>query len=280
MNWLTHEIAHIPRTGKFPFQVNLLYFCQDELFQGRFCRSRTPEDGFEINIRLSSECEICRDIINGEEIHEPFPHAVWKMPGGEHQLQSGSRRDTIAFGYPAALLGKFRELGLYPDRISKPFVFTEEIRRHVAEFRKLCRELYSPGAADRIDWVCFQLYREIFYANVGAKGIQTDADRIKNISVWFQQHLHEEINLDEVAGANGFSRASFFRHWKAVFHITPIQYLLDLKIEKGAKLLAQTEVPISVIISEIHYSGPTAFYRRFIRRYGMTPDQYRKSRQA
>ena len=279
MNWLSDEIAKIPRFGKFPFRVNLLFFCQDQIYRDGQCRNRTREDAFEINIRLNADHEICRDIINGEEICERFPHAVWKMPGGEHRLQQGTVRDTIAFGYPAALLEKFRELGLLPERCSRAFILTEEIRRHISEFRKLCRELYSPGAADRIDWVCFQLCREICYANTGSSELQTDADRIRNISVWLQQHLHEPIDLDEVIAANGFSRASFFRRWKEVFRVTPIQYLLDMKIERAAKLLlTEPDLPISEIISEIRYSGPTAFYRRFARRYGMTPDEYRRTR--
>ena len=277
MDWITYDIARISRTGKFPFQVNMLFFCQDRIYQQKSNRGKTPEDSFEINIRLSSESEICHDIINGEKIHEPFPHAVWKMPGGKHTLYGEFPRDTIAFGYPAALLEKFRELGMYPERSSKSFILTEEISRHVSDFWKLCRELYSPGVADQIDWVCFQLYREIFYANTGRQESQTEADRIRNISGWFQQHLHEKINLDEVASENGFSRASFFRKWKEVFHDTPVQYLLKLKMERGARLLTETDLPVCRIIQEIHYSCPNAFYKRFVLEYGMTPDQYRKN---
>ena len=276
MDWITYDIARISRTGKFPFQVNMLFFCQDRIYQQKSGRGRTPENRFEINIRLSSESEKCHDIINGEAIHEPFPHAVWKMPGGEHLLSAETPRDTIAFGYPAELLEKFRELGLYPDRSSKAFFMTDEIKRLIEKFKSLCRRLYSPGAADEIDWVCFQLYREIFYAGTDRQDHQTDAERIRNISIWFQQHLNEEIRLDEIARANGYSHAVFFRKWKEVFHDTPIQYLLKLKMERGVRLLTETDLPVSRIIHEIHYSCPNAFYKRFAQEYGMTPDQYRK----
>ena len=109
------------------------------------------------------------------------------------------------------LLEKFDALGLLPENFSKTFVMTDEIRQHVADFRKLCRQLYSPGAADRIDWVCFQLCRDIFYADAPRPEQESDAVRIKNISVWLQQHFDENIDLDDLARANGFSRASFFR---------------------------------------------------------------------
>ena len=275
MDWMNHEIAEIPRTGKFPFQVKLLFFCQDRVYTIQNS-GRTPENWLEINIRLASESMVCNDIINGREIHEPFPHAVWKMPGGEFVLNGELPRDTIAFGYSSDVLAKFRELGLYPDRSSKAFFMTDEIRRHIEKFRSLCRRLYSPGAADEIDWVCFQLYREIFYAGTDRQDHQTDAERIRNISIWFQQHLNEEIRLDEVARANGYSHAVFFRKWKEVFRISPVQYILDQKIKSAAKLLRETDLPVCRIIREIHYSCPNAFYKRFEQEYGMTPDQYRK----
>ena len=275
MDWMNHEIAEIPRTGKFPFQVKLLFFCQDRVYTMQNS-GRTPENWLEINIRLASESMVCNDIINGREIHEPFPHAVWKMPGGEFVLNGELPRDTIAFGYSSDVLAKFRELGLYPECSSKAFFMTDEIRRHIEKFRSLCRRLYSPGAADEIDWVCFQLYREIFYAGTDRQDHQTDAERIRNISVWFQQHLNEEIRLDEVARANGYSHAVFFRKWKEVFRISPVQYILDQKIKSAAKLLRETDLTVCQIVREINYSGQTAFYKRFIGQYGMTPDQYRK----
>ena len=104
--------------------------------------------------------------------------------------------------------------------------------------------------------------------------------RIKNISVWLQQHFDENIDLDALARANGFSRASFFRKWKQVFSISPAQYILDLKLEAAARFLLETDLPISAIVREIRYCGPTPFHKRFSQKYGMTPDQYRKYRKV
>ena len=275
MEWLTRDIGKIPRSGKFPFQVKLLYFCTGII--NRQTRTPAREEGFEINIRLSSESKVCRDIINGREIHETFPHAVWKMPEKKQLLLGETFRDTIAFGYPVELLEKFGVLGMLPEKYSKPFIMTDGIRQHVADFRKLCRQLYSPGAADQIDWVCFQLCRDIFYADAPRPEQESDAVRIKNISVWLQQHFDENIDLDDLARANGFSRASFFRKWKQVFPLSPVQYLLDLKLRTAAKLLQETDLPISQIVNEVHFSGTTAFYRRFRAAFGMMPDRWRKS---
>ena len=280
MDWLNHEIARLPRRCGFPFQVNLLFFCQNQYYLPRLECRRTPEDAFEINIRLRANHEICCDIINGVEIRERFPHAVWKMPGGEHWLQQGTVRDTIAFGYPAAALERFRELGMVPKGYSKSFSFTPEIRYHLDKFKELCLQLYSPGVADRIDWLCFQLYREMCFANACVSESRSGMEQIKNISLYLQMHLGEEIDLDEVADAHGLSRAVFYRKWKELFSVSPLQYILNLKLEAAGRMLRQTDLPISEICREIHYSGTTAFHRRFRAKFGMTPDEFRRAERA
>ncbi|MBO4492597.1 MAG: helix-turn-helix transcriptional regulator [Lentisphaeria bacterium] len=280
MDWLSKDIAQIPRMDRFPFRVKMLFFCQHRIYSTGENSGTTPENWLEITVRLaSSGSTFCNDIINGEQLHEPYPHAVWKKPGGIKHLDGEAPRDAISFGYSSDVLEKFRDLGLYPEHTSRAFFMTDEIRRLIQRFKSLCLRLYSPGVADEIDWVCFQLHRELLHSGTANKEErQTDAERIRNISVWMQQHLHEEINLDEVAGANGYSHAVFFRKWKEVFRVSPLQYILDQKIKSAAKLLQETELPVSQIVREIHYSGQTAFYRRFIREYGLTPDQFRKKR--
>ena len=275
MRWTNHDIAQIHRIGKFPFRVSMLFFCMN--IREERCSEQIPEDGFEFSIRLNSENRICHDIINGNEISEPYPHIVWKKPGKKQILTMPAGRETISFAYPLKTLDAFRYLGMQPEHDSKAFYLTKEIKQLIYNFRQLCRHLYSPGAADQIDWTCFQLYREIFFAHAEQQMESiTEMERIKNISIWFQLHYHENINLDEIALANGFSRATFFRKWKAIFPHTPAQYILKLRLETAAKLLRETNLPIYSIVREVNFSGLTAFHQRFRELYGTTPAQFRK----
>ncbi len=275
MRWNNREIAQIPRNGNFPFRVCMLFFCED--VNERKCLANIPEDMFEFSLRLSSGDKICHDIINGQEISEPFPHFVWKKPGQRQILFMGNGRETISFAYRRETMEAFRYLGLQPEWTSKAFYLTSEIKRLIVQFRQLCRQLYSPGTADQIDWTCFQLYREIFFSHAGKSTADiTEHERIRNISVWFQLHYHETIDLNEIARANGFSRATFFRKWKEVFPHTPTQYILTLRLEAAAKLLLETDLPIHAIVREVRFSGPTAFHRCFLNHFGMTPNRYRK----
>ena len=276
MEWLSYDIRKINRLGTFPFQVKMLYFSYHHAV--KINHGVTPDDMLEFSIRLEPRDSVCSDVINGNPIRESFPNLVWKKPGGEHRFHIDLPRDAISFGYPAERIEDFRKLGLYSDRDSMSFSLTPEIERLANEYRKLCLQLYTPGVADQIDWTCFQLYREILYSGLLKPGSHDDTEKIRNLSVWLQVHYSEPVDLDELARANGFSRASFFRKWKQVFQTSPVQYILDLKLAAAARFLEETNMPVTAIVREVNFSGTTAFHKRFAKQYGMTPDQYRKKR--
>ena len=274
MEWLNFDIGHILREDKFPFRVIMLYTCSNMVLK-QIAR-KMPSDRFEVNIRLTSEDAICTDILNGKVCNQPFPNVICKLPDLIYQGRGGAR-STIAFAYSAETLKQFEMLGMIPEILCCSFSMTPRISTLVAEFHKLRTELYSPGVADRIDWICFQLFRELYFKDRENAG--DDREKIKNISLWFQLHYNKSFNIEEIARAHGYSRASFFRKWKETFDVTPVQYLIDLKLKAAAKLLAESTESISGIASQINFSGLSAFYRRFAEKYGCTPDIYRKREQ-
>ena len=274
MDWLSYDIQKIKRLGTFPFQVKMLYFSHHHAV--KINHGVTPDDMLEFSIRLEPRESVCSDVINGNPIQESFPNLVWKKPGGKHRFHIDRPRDAISFGYPAERIEDFRKLGLYPDLDSMSFSLTPKIERLANDYRKLCLQLYTPGVADQIDWTCFLLYREILYSGLLKPGSHDDTEKIRNLSVWLQVHYSESVDLDELARANGFSRTSFFRKWKQVFKISPVQYILNLKLAAAARFLEDTNMPVAAIVREVNFSGTTAFHKRFAQRYGMTPDQYRK----
>ena len=276
MEWLNSSIEKIDRLGSFLFQVKILYFSHSNHYITKLVHGSTPQDTVEISIRLAPQDHICGDIVNGKQIHEKFPNMVWKKPGGKHYFDVDRPRDAISFAYPAERLEDFKKLGLYNGQDSISFFITPRIEQLAAEYRKLCLQLYTPGCADKLDWVCFELYREVLYANEQVQEQQTDVEKIKNISLYLQMHFNESIDLDEIAYKYGFSRTVFFRKWKEVFNITPRQYILEQQLQAATRFLIQTDMPLNMIVQEIHFSGSTAFYHQFHRRFQMSPSEYRK----
>ena len=85
----------------------------------------------------------------------------------------------------------------------------------------------------------------------------------------------ENKSLDEIARIACLSTYHFLRTFKEVFGITPHRYLSARKMERATLLLKDSDLPVSVICSEVGFESPGTFSRVFKERYGMTPSQYR-----
>lgn len=271
MYWRNHTIGAMKRNGKFCFRVGGLYWCR---------RNSAPQIGplrqnyFEVCVRLESAAQWCDDVINGEKQHVPFPNVAWKRPGKEvvtrHHL-----RDVLAFSYPEETMREFFRIGMEPAENCRAFTMTPEIERLVLELRGLIYHLYTPGVPDRVDWTCFQLYKNLLAVEKTER--ENRETIIRNLFMWLQTHYDKPVDMTELAQKNGMSRTKFYVKWKKTFSVSPVQYQLDCKLEAAAMLLRQTPLPIAGIVRNVHFSGVYAFHKRFLQKYGMTPGAYRKA---
>ena len=268
-------VGELKRGHKFPFQVQMLFHFRNYLTNTvRIMRHR---DDLEVNIRYDSEAEVCRDIINGEEQNLPFPNVAYKLPSSLYMIRNVKPRQSMAFVYSADKVPELRRLGLIPDAACRSFVMTAELKHLIAEVQRLSVSLYSPGIPDLLDWICFRILGELMFASTRRTEVRESRTAvIRNIATWLRMHYAEDILIDDVAAAYGLSHSHFFREWKKVFDISPLQYILDLRLEAAAWSLADSDVSVSRIVKDVNFSGTTKFYRRFRDKYGMTPEEYRK----
>lgn len=264
----------LPRKNKFPFQVSHIYYCWRVLLpvdQQFF----VADDLLEVSIRFAGSADVCKDEINGEPCNMTFPHVLIKRPGSSIKNTQLELRDTISFKYPIAIADELTRLGMLPAENIKEFKMTGKIEELLQDFRRCLYSIYTPGAADEIDWVCFKLLRELFQADTESS---PDEEAIaRNASIWMQVHYNEKLSVEDIARQYNMSRASFYRAWNRYFDITPLQYIVKLRLEAAALLLKSTPLAISRIAEEIGFGGVDAFYRKFQEVYRMTPAEYRKS---
>jgi len=71
------------------------------------------------------------------------------------------------------------------------------------------------------------------------------------------------------------SSSQFQRRFRALFQTSPIQYLLQLRIDSACQELQRTDASIGTIAMENGFYDQSAFCRQFQKRVGLTPRQYR-----
>jgi len=88
------------------------------------------------------------------------------------------------------------------------------------------------------------------------------------------EHCEEELSLDLLAGLCNLSVTHFRRLFKSVFHVSPIAYLQNLRLEKAKDLLQIRGMTLEEIAARIGFQSASYFIRFFKQHTGLTPRQY------
>ncbi|SFR88295.1 AraC family transcriptional regulator [Anaeromicropila populeti] len=93
---------------------------------------------------------------------------------------------------------------------------------------------------------------------------------------YIEKNYQNEISLEEIADKACLSKRHFVRIFRDTYHITPMQYVIQLRLEHAAVLLTNTTDLISKIAEESGFPDNNYFSRRFKSYYNMTPGEFRK----
>jgi AraC-like DNA-binding protein len=85
----------------------------------------------------------------------------------------------------------------------------------------------------------------------------------------------ERLDVDDLAGAAGLSRAHFSREFRRTFGESPHAYLLSRRLERAAALLRTTDHSVAEICLSVGLQSVGSFTTSFTRTYGMSPTAYR-----
>ena len=102
--------------------------------------------------------------------------------------------------------------------------------------------------------------------------------RLLDFLNYLEQHLSQNILVSEAAEEAAISVDTLERLTKDVFHLTPKQLLMKLRIDHACKLLETTETSITDIAASCGYADHSAFTRQFKLATHLTPRQYRDAR--
>ena len=91
------------------------------------------------------------------------------------------------------------------------------------------------------------------------------------------EHMAAGIPIAEVAAHCALSRSHFSRAFKKSTGLAPRDWLLQARIERARRLLAETTAPIAEVSLECGFADQSHFTRVFTRATGTTPFNWRRS---
>lgn len=76
----------------------------------------------------------------------------------------------------------------------------------------------------------------------------------------------------------GLSRAAFSRRFATLVGRPPLAYLTWWRLTSAARLLRDSDAPLSVVAAQVGYTSEYAFANAFKREYGIAPGRHRRTR--
>ncbi len=149
--------------------------------------------------------------------------------------------------------------------------------RQMIQELQLCRPNYEELLTLNLRHIFIQINR---YIKEGRKKGSDAQNEIERATHYFNEHYNEQINIDDYAASRHMSTCWFIRSFRQIVKVTPMQYILSLRMANAQSLLENTEYNISEIAETVGYDNSLYFSRLFHKHIGVSPSEYRKKRSA
>ncbi len=103
-----------------------------------------------------------------------------------------------------------------------------------------------------------------------------NADRIRTMLEYVEEHYNEEFTIDDIAETITASPSVVLRVFHQMLDTSPMQYVKQLRIRKAADQLLHTNKTAKEIALENGFNDVSYFTKSFRETYQVTPSQYRK----
>ena len=166
-----------------------------------------------------------------------------------------------------------------PDFQWKPFAICHDILKTLNTFafeysKKMQNADVTLEAQTMI--ITHWIIRSILGENYDMRAISSNY-AVARAEHYIEQHFSERVTVKYLAELGNVSISSFNRIFKKETGKTPIDYLIEVRIEKSKRLLRRKDIPIVEIAIRCGFSSSSHFSYCFSRLMGITPSEYRSA---
>lgn len=95
--------------------------------------------------------------------------------------------------------------------------------------------------------------------------------QVRRATQWIREHYTEPFRVEPLAAMADMSVAAFYRHFKAITAMTPIQYQKRLRLLRARWLLLFETHNAAAIAFTVGYESASQFSREYARLFGLPP---------
>jgi len=100
--------------------------------------------------------------------------------------------------------------------------------------------------------------------------------RLNKVLSAIHAHPSDAWTVEQLGKIANMSRSSFSNRFTELANMTPLQYLIFVRLQKASRLLVETETALANVAEQIGYKSEAAFSQSFMRQYGLRPGEFRR----
>lgn len=99
--------------------------------------------------------------------------------------------------------------------------------------------------------------------------------RLNNVKDYMISNSNQAMSIEELSKVACLSECHLYKLFKELYHCSPHQYLLKVRLNRAKSLLNDTHYPINEIVGMIGFENVSSFIRLFKKIFTVTPQNYR-----
>lgn len=159
------------------------------------------------------------------------------------------------------------------------------IQRSTAEIKHIFYEIYKVPEDVVIEYLKVK-FQELFLYLKATKNnenyserqyfLKSNIDIVKRINEYISNNFNKTLTYDELSEMFNIKTTTMKNCYKSIFGETINETIIKNRLEKGAKLLKDSSLPITEIAIEVGYADHSKFSNAFKKKYNITPSEYKK----
>lgn len=150
----------------------------------------------------------------------------------------------------------------------------ERLFKQIIQELQRCQEHYEEMLALLLRHLLIVFQRELTRVHI-LKNEYLDREMHSAVT-YFNENYNQDISIENYAQTRGMSVSWFIRNFKKYTGMTPMQFIVSLRVNNAQILLEQTNYSIYEIAKIVGYDDQLYFSRLFRKQKGFSPSQYRK----
>ncbi|MGG4479519.1 helix-turn-helix domain-containing protein [Paenibacillus illinoisensis] len=222
-------------------------------------------------------------VINGSTPHayrDPHDFKICNIMFRPEMLASIGPDLKKSNGYQALFVLEpyYRNIQSYPGKLALPIPSLEYVESLIAvmiqEYHGQLQG-YQTMLLSRFTELVVYLSRHYDTQEKGMEG--NHLMHLANAISYMEDHYLEPLTLEGIASKSNISVRHLNRIFRSYYQMTPIAYMLTLRLERACSLLKHSSLTITQISYECGFNDSNYFTRQFRKAYGVSPKVYRQN---